>query len=80
MSKQTLAMYTDNSEVSSTLKVSLTPHNVLQIFDEVLKLDGWPENDWISCNVGDDLEPVGPRLYGIPLPTLPTCRRPNGRL
>lgn len=82
--KQTLAMYTamytDDSEVSSTLKVYLTHHNVLQIFDEVLKLDGWPENDWIPCNVGDDHEPPQPEaLRSPPCLSLRLVRGPTKR-
>ncbi|OJT09281.1 hypothetical protein TRAPUB_14278 [Trametes pubescens] len=50
-------------------EVALTHHNVLQIFDEVLELDGWPENDWTPCDIGEDLDPPSPRapnVCGIP--------------
>ncbi|EIW63006.1 uncharacterized protein TRAVEDRAFT_43312 [Trametes versicolor FP-101664 SS1] len=65
--QQNLAIMEDSDEVV------LTHCSVLQIFDDVLELDGWPEKDWIPCNVEEDLDPPspGPLTVGVIPPGYP---------
>ncbi|KAH9895251.1 hypothetical protein C8Q73DRAFT_493288 [Cubamyces lactineus] len=53
------------------MKTVLTYKEVLDAFDEALKMDGWPEDDWIHCPLLDKnpktgIAPVVPILADIP--------------
>ncbi|KAJ8488342.1 hypothetical protein ONZ51_g3606 [Trametes cubensis] len=53
------------------LRTALTYREVLDAFDEVLQMDGWPEDDWVHCPLLDanpktGIAPVVPILADVP--------------
>ncbi|KAI9001498.1 hypothetical protein BD414DRAFT_574923 [Trametes punicea] len=50
-------------------EISSMYENVLAAFDEALRMEGWPEEDWIPCTLLDDKDPqtgTAPILADVP--------------